>query len=161
MTKKRYKGVALAAIKRRERILDKHNTENYYSDIEYIGRLCVSQSKKEWIETNMYALRGRSNIYENNVGAYLYDKKIKFIHQAPFVFSGKIYFADFYLPEYRLVIEVDGSYHNGDEQFKYDRERDHQFESMKIRTMRISNSETMNRKTIELRLSQYINRYAR
>ena len=55
MAKKRYKGVALAAIKRRERILDKHNTENYYSDIEYIGRLCVSQSKKEWIETNMYA----------------------------------------------------------------------------------------------------------
>ena len=73
----------------------------------------------------------------------------------------QIYFADFYLPEHRLVIEVDGSYHNGDEQFKYDRERDHQFESMKIRTMRISNSETMNRKTIELRLSQYINRYAR
>ena len=161
MRKKRYKGVAVTAIKRRERILDKHNIENYYSDIEYIGRLCVSQSTKEWIETNMYVLRGRSNIYENHVGAYLYDKKIKFIHQPPFVFSGKIYFADFYLPEHRLVIEVDGSYHNGDEQFKYDRERDYQFKSMRIRTMRISNQETMSRKTIELRLSQYIKCYER
>ena len=161
MRKKRYKGVAVTAIKRREKILDKHNVENYYSDIEYIGRLCVSQSTKEWIETNMYVLRGRSNIYENNVGAYLYDKKIKFIHQAPFVFSGKIYFADFYLPEHRLVIEVDGSYHYGDEQFKYDRERDYQFKSMRIQTMRMSNQETMSRKTIELRLSQYIKCYER
>lgn len=36
----------------------------------------------------------------------------------------KTYFLDFYVPSLRLVIEVDGGYHNTDSQKKYDQRRD-------------------------------------
>lgn len=160
MKRKRYKGRAIKAKQKELKKLDEYNARNYYSDIEYIGRLCVNQNTKEWIEMTMYQLRDRANMYEREFAEYLIDKGIRFIHQAPFVFYGKkIYFADFYLPEHRLVVEIDGIYHNGDSQFCYDKERDANFQSIKIETMRISNQETKDSKTIELRLSQYINRY--
>ena len=78
---------------------------------------------------------------------------VKFIHQAPFVFDcKKIYFADFYLPEHRMVIEVDGTYHQSDSQFAYDNERNNRFASMKIKTIRIPNEITKDTQKLKMRL---------
>lgn len=139
------------------RLLDEYNAKNYYSDIEYIGKLAIPEYRKDWIEMTMYELRDKANIYERNLGELLVKKGIKFIHQAPFVFYGKkIYFADFYLPEYRMIVEVDGMYHSGDKQFTYDKERDENFRSIKIKTLRLANAETKDETRMALRLSQYI-----
>lgn len=125
--------------------------------MEYLGRLnFVSPRKKTWIEYKMYELRASANRYEHNIAEYLIKRGVKFIHQAPFVFYGeKIYFADFYLPDKRLIIEVDGEYHRGDNQFEYDKERDANFKSIKIQTIRLANAETIDEKTLKLRLSQF------
>lgn len=142
---------------KKARLLDEYNAKNYFSDIEYIGRLAIPEYRKDWIEMTMYELRDKANIYERNLGELLVKRGIKFIHQAPFVFYGKkIYFADFYLPEYRMIVEVDGMYHSGDKQFTYDKERDENFRSIKIKTLRLANAETKDETRMALRLSQYI-----
>lgn len=142
--------------KAQSRKLDLYNVKNYYSDIDYINRLAVRQSTKEWIEVTMYEHRAKANIYEINCAEFLIDRKVNFIHQAPFVFGGKkIYFADFYIPDKHLVIEIDGDYHNGVEQYRYDKERTHWFESVKIKTERISNHTTTNKEALALILSKY------
>lgn len=140
------------------RALDKHDIGGYYQDLEYIGRLSfIPEWKRSWIEVTMHELREKANIYEHAMGELLINKNIGFIHQAPFVFRPqKIYFADFYLPKYRIVIEVDGMYHNGNDMLVRDSERDYNFKSIGIRVIRVSNAETNNPKILALRLSQYI-----
>ncbi len=51
------------------------------------------------------------------------------------------YIADFYCPEKKLAIEVDGEYHS--QTREYDRERDSFFNSCGVETMRIKNSEIL------------------
>ena len=51
------------------------------------------------------------------------------------------YIADFYCPEEKLAIEVDGEYHL--QTREYDRERDRFFNSCGIETIRIKNSEIL------------------
>src|SRR4030095_12697867 len=59
----------------------------------------------------------------------------KFIRQHPIA----EFVADFYCPEKKLVIEVDGSIHREKEQVEYDRERTEIFEKMEIQVMRFTN----------------------
>jgi very-short-patch-repair endonuclease len=48
--------------------------------------------------------------------------------------------ADFYLPEHKLIIEIDGQYHN----FAKDRRRDDWFERARgIRTLRLTNEQVL------------------
>lgn len=143
------------------RALDKHDTEGYFKDLEYIGRLSfVPEGTRSWIEVTMYSLRERANIYEHALGELLIKKKVDFIHQAPFVFRPKkIYFAGFYLPSYRIVVEVDGVYHNGNEMVSRDAERDHNFKSIGIRVVRVANEETKDPAHLSLRLAQFIKEF--
>lgn len=136
--------------------LDLYNAHNYHSDIDYINRLRVKESTREWIELTMYEHRAKANIYEVKFAEFLMEKKVNFIHQAPFVFYGKkIYFADFFIPDKHLIVEIDGDYHNGKEQYIYDRERNSCFASVKINTERISNNTTRNKEALALILSKY------
>lgn len=77
--------------------LDRHNAFGYIKDVNHICKLgYIDSSKRDWIETTMLRLRDSANIYEHRFGEFLINKKIEFIHQAPFILSGKIYFADFF-----------------------------------------------------------------
>lgn len=140
----------------RQRKLDQHNIDSYFSDIDYLGRLRVSEATRSWIEARMYEHRDKANVYEHNFAEFLLDNKINFIHQAPFVFYGKkIYFADFFLPDFHLVVEIDGDYHNGLTQYAYDKERENNFASVKVKTLRISNNTTKNKNALALLLAKY------
>lgn len=131
--------------------LIKHNAEGYIDDLKHICDLgIVTSSKRDWIETTMLKLRENANCYEVNFASYLLRKKIKFIHQAPFIFGGKIYFADFYLPTIHCIIELDGDYHNGICQSEYDRFRDECFNGHKIKVIRIPNKATLNEKDLDV-----------
>jgi len=140
------------------RKLDEYDTRNYCRDLEYLARLSfLPDSTRGWIEARMYELREKSNRYEHTVGELLMKKGLDFIHQAPFVFRPKkIYFCDFYLPQKRAVLEIDGIYHMGNAQFSKDRERDANFKSVGIRVIRIANSETGDAKMLSLRLDQLL-----
>lgn len=140
------------------RLLDEYDTKGYFKDLEYLGRISyISESTRDWIEARMYELREKANVYEHKVGELLINNGIDFIHQAPFVFRPKtIYFVDFYLPKQRIVIEVDGNYHDSRTMRHKDSDRDYNFKSIGIRVIRVSNGETGDLKMLALRLSEYI-----
>ena len=106
----------------------------------------------------MYELRESANKYERGFGELLINNNIEFVHQAPFVFRpNNIYFCDFYLPLYRIAIEIDGIYHNSPFQTEKDSERDANFKSIGIRVLRIANEEVNDKHRLLLRLCEFIN----
>lgn len=137
--------------------LDKHNSYGYLKDLNRICKLgYISDSTRDWIETNMLRLRDCANVYEHKFGEYLIKKNVEFIHQAPFILSGKIYFADFYLPKYNLIVEIDGLYHSGMAQHEYDRFRDACFCGHKIKVLRLPNNAVMNDNDLNILTSKHI-----
>lgn len=143
--------------KKQDDKLTKHNDLGYLEDLAHLYKLgAISESKRDWIETTMLSLRDKANCYEKIFAKYLIDKKVKFIHQAPFIFSGKIYFADFYLPDYHLIVEIDGTYHEGITQYKYDRFRDECFNGHKLSVARIPNDAVRNMEKVKILLSPFI-----
>lgn len=161
MKKKKNRNVVAMANGNRPKLI-RHNAECYIDDLKHICEIgVVNPSRRDWIETTMLKLREQANCYEINFSSYLLKKKLKFIHQAPFIFSGKIYFADFYLPEKHCIIELDGDYHNGICQSEYDRFRDECFNGNKIKVIRIPNKATLDEKWLNTLCSDIINKTTR
>ena len=115
------------------------SNEDIIRDYSHLAKLKVSESRRDWIETTMYTLRSKANIYERKLIDLFTANKVVFIHQAPFILDGKIYFADFFLPDENLIVEIDGDYHRGVSQKSYDKDRDRAFGSYNMKTIRISN----------------------
>jgi very-short-patch-repair endonuclease len=51
------------------------------------------------------------------------------------------YIVDFYLPQHRLVIEIDGDTHGEAGQQRYDAERTQRLEALELRVLRLTNAE--------------------
>ena len=51
------------------------------------------------------------------------------------------FIADFYCHKARLIIEVDGGYHNTPEQYQYDSSRDAELENLGLKVIRFSNEQ--------------------
>lgn len=68
-------------------------------------------------------------------------KRLAYSFQKPFIICDQLYFADFYLPDHKSIIEVDGGYHNNPDQIIKDCSRSAFLNSAKIRMYRISNEE--------------------
>lgn len=125
----------------------------YDDDINFVSQLFnIRRSKREWIENIRRDLQLRANKYEHIVGDLLIRHNIHFYHQAHFVVEGHIYFADFYLPEFRLVIEVDGDYHNGICQKEKDDNRTDDLKFAGAKVIRILNKTTLNEKLLLTKL---------
>lgn len=134
--------------------LDLHNISSYIEDNAIISRFSkLPLSKQDWIETNRYKLQYSAPKAEHVVGTVLINRSVKFIHQAPFVISGKIYFADFFVPSLRTIIEIDGFSHNNMIAEESDKSRDRDFFCIGIKTIRISNHEAMSEKYLLTRLA--------
>lgn len=125
--------------------LFEYNARKYLEDYAIIGKLSyVSRNRLDWITNTRYQLQFSANKSEKLFGKFLIENKIEFIHQMPFVISNKIYFLDFYFPKKHIAIEIDGMSHETMEKREHDKYRDEQFNSIKIKTYRISNSEVIN-----------------
>ena len=56
-----------------------------------------------------------------------------------------LYFiADFYCHKAKLIIEIDGGYHNIPEQYLYDINRDEELKSLGLKVIRLTNDEVLN-----------------
>ncbi|HIY88143.1 MAG TPA: endonuclease domain-containing protein [Candidatus Bacteroides pullicola] len=133
--------------------LDLHNIKSYIEDYAIISKFShLPFSKREWIETRRYELQFSANKYEHNVGAYLLSHNVSFIHQAPFVINGKIYFLDFFIPSLRIALEVDGPSHDSMLKREKDKDRDSAFKSIGVKTIRISNPECDSPKYLNIRM---------
>lgn len=133
--------------------LDLHNISQYIEDYAIISKFShLPFSKREWIETKRYELQYSANKYEHLLGAFLLSHDVKFIHQAPFVINGKIYFLDFFIPSLRIAIEVDGVSHSWYDHPNKDSNRDMDFKTIGVKTIRISNDEVSSKKYLEIRM---------
>ena len=95
----------------------------------------------EWINENSIKLLINRNKAELMAGEEL-KKYISEVHeQVYFRISGHSYFLDYYLPKYRLAIEIDGNYHKI--RRVEDKERDKMFNDIGIRTIRINSKDVL------------------
>lgn len=139
--------------------LQKKNDIGYLDDLNHICKLgIISENKKNWIEATMLILREKSTLAEVNCGNFLISKKIKFINQAPFILDDKIFFADFFIPDFNIIIEIDGKYHDSNKQKKLDAIRDFIFNGYKIHTIRIPNAATYNQNNLKIYLDYILNK---
>lgn len=132
--------------KYQERIdaLTHYDLTSYNDDIDVMASIFnIRKSKRDWITTARWELQERANKYEHLFGNFLLKHNVHFIHQAPFVIDGHIYFADFYLPEKHIVVEIDGIYHSGNYQQVRDRNRTDDLEFAGTKVVRIKNVTTM------------------
>jgi len=65
----------------------------------------------------------------------------KFRRQVPFALGEYHFVADFYCPEKKLIIEIDGSIHRENDIIQYDRFREDIFKIGEYRILRFSNEE--------------------
>ncbi|MGH2574956.1 MAG: endonuclease domain-containing protein [Ignavibacteria bacterium] len=96
-------------------------------------------SKKSHKNRRRY-LRKNMTKAEVKLWNYLRKKNIlkqRFLRQ----FSIGNYVVDFYCPKLKLAIEIDGSTHLGNEQIKYDRQRQEEVESLGVVLIRFWNDD--------------------
>lgn len=73
---------------------------------------------------------------------YTEFKNENFIFQKGFIIGKYSFIADFYFPDYSLIIEIDGKYHNTKERRRYDKWRDSLFKQERsIKTLRFTNNQ--------------------
>ena len=98
---------------------------------------------KQDLKERRKTLRKNQTPAERKLWNSLRNKQIydfKFYRQ----FSIDYYIADFYCPESKLVIEIDGSQHNRKYEKDYDQVRTELMENLNIRVIRFSNDKVMN-----------------
>jgi len=86
--------------------------------------------------------RKRSTESEKALWNHLRNRKLdgfKFRRQHPI----SDFVADFYCEECRLIIELDGGYHNEIEQAQYDRGRTYELNELKVKVVRFTNKEIL------------------
>lgn len=87
-------------------------------------------------------LRERPTKYETRMLGLLASSKEQYIFQKVFPTKNSYAIADFWLPERRVCMEIDGRYHNKPKHAQYDAERDKQIEELwGAKTIRIQNKE--------------------
>lgn len=78
----------------------------------------------------------------------------KVIPQQPIVTGRKLYFADIYLPEIKLVIEINGGYHFTDKQRRKDKNRSQGIRRLGYSLFNITNKDARDIKKIEQLISK-------
>jgi cyclase len=66
-------------------------------------------------------------------------KGIRFKRQHPILY----FISDFYCHKAKLVIEIDGGYHNIPEQYQYDKDRDSELEELGLKVIRFTNEQVI------------------
>lgn len=77
---------------------------------------------------------------------YFTSKKVKFEFQKIIKCGDKYYIADFYFPKLKTILEIDGGYHNNDEQKQKDEIRTKDLENIGYKVVRMTNSDVRKKK---------------
>ena len=114
-----------------------------------------NKNLKNWCKETKNKLEENKTYSEKAFKYYLLKSKINFETQKLIIAKkNKVYFLDFYLPDYSIAIEIDGKYHSTEEQIKKDIERDADLQKLGIKTFRITNKQVL---TGKYNLNQILN----
>lgn len=109
----------------------------------------------------------RTTTAEKKFRSYLDRNNIKYLFQKIIYIRDKygniikFFIADFYLPSYKLIVEIDGEYHNSKEQKELDINRELTIKRNypNIRILRIENCKTGNYNFLDGLLEAYKNEF--
>lgn len=122
------------------------NNKNIHP-VSRIKKLNNSDDKfTKWSVNTKNKLENNPTKSELSLFKYLtgtFHNRVKFQH--PFLINGKLYYADIAIPSLKLIIEVDGGYHNTEEQKAKDKQRDNDFKSIGYTTLRYTNEQVESR----------------
>ena len=125
-----------------------YTTEKIRIDgIEVLGIERLSDSMRRWVLQNRKSLLKTVTIPEKVTATMLAKFDDRPVRQAFFMIRKRCYFLDFFFPERMVAVEIDGSVHKLKK--AHDRQRDADFRSIGIRTIRISNKDVMRGKLYE------------
>jgi very-short-patch-repair endonuclease len=134
----------------KERIIQ---LRNEYADLKYEGlskteytrkqrKLLVeanTKSREELTKEFIDKAKANPTRSESKFKAKLDINKIQYEWQRPFLTEKEWYICDFYLPEYNLVVELDGGYHLESEQKTKDRHKNAFYRRNGYYLLRITN----------------------
>lgn len=107
------------------------------------------ENKINWCNKTKAELIDKRPMYEKIVFDRLRKgRKTNAFIQQRFELGGHIYFADIYIAKWKMIIEIDGEYHNSPKRKAIDKERDRLCEAESIRVYRITNSDVENETTL-------------
>lgn len=112
-----------------------------------------NKAKRYFIDRCVRKLKYQAGHYELIFKALLDMLSIKYEFQK-LLWGNKI--VDFYLPDYRVVIEIDGGYHKTLKQKDKDLRRDTDFCLGRIKVIRFTNQEVLDKSHIVNRLDKEI-----
>lgn len=69
----------------------------------------------------------------------IHQSGIRFKRQHPILY----FIADFYCHKAKLIIEIDGGYHNVPEQYEYDKNRDAELDELGLKVIRFTNEQVL------------------
>lgn len=99
-------------------------------------------SKKMWSLMKMAdENRVKATKAEKAAKDYLQKKGLKFVFQKPIIANMNGYIADFYFPDTKLILEIDGGYHEDFEQRKADIKRTKDLNTEGIKVVRMKNED--------------------
>jgi leucyl-tRNA synthetase len=105
------------------------------------------------IKTTLIERQTRNNVYrasllanktpaEIKMAEILVSMKVRYKEQKGFIAGDYHCIVDFYLPRpYRLAIEIDGGYHNTEDQRRRDDRKEMYLATQKVRVLRLTNDE--------------------
>ncbi len=99
-----------------------HNQKALISNRKQLRNNTTQAEKMLWYELKNNQLSGRKFRRQHSVGNYILD---------------------FYCPEERLAIELDGEHHEEDEQKEYDQKRTEYLNGLKITVVRFKNTDVI------------------
>ena len=100
--------------------------------------------QKEFAEECRNKLVEKATLAEIAYQQYLKKNKIKYQFQK-IIWNkeGSFYIVDFYIPVFKLIVEIDGEYHMTSEQINKDRHRSFMLRDMGYNIIRFTNDEVM------------------
>ena len=112
--------------------------------VDVLGIDKLSEQTRLWVISNRRRLLRNVTLPERVTAQMLARFDDRPVRQAFFMIRKRCYFLDFFFPERMVAVEIDGSVHKLKK--AHDRQRDADFRSIGIRTIRISNKDVMDGK---------------
>ena len=115
--------------------------------IKVLGVGDLSAKERQWVSSTRKKLLKTPTLPEKITAQMFANFDDRPVRQAFFMIRKRLYFLDFFFPERMVAVEIDGSVHSLKK--AHDRQRDADFRSIGIRTIRISNKDVMGGKLYE------------
>lgn len=93
----------------------------------------------KWIDETTIKLYNRRTFAERRFSEIMKKQLYKVVEQSFFMIDGKSYFLDFFMPQFNIAWELNGSVHKSKDSEYYDWGRDMAFNNIGITTIRLSN----------------------